>query len=378
MSATPDRWTLLRTTFGAAPHPQPRQQQDGEHRRQRGQQQRAPAFEAGQRPEQRGGDRSEAELALDRRDRHEQQAGEQAEDDARRRQRAHRDQHGDRRLLGGERMGGRRAHEGGVGELHHRGEGEQAADHRRDGERPMAGLERRIVDQPLRREAVERRHAGERQARQQEDAEGERHATAEPAKLVERGGVASQHHRAGDEEHRVLQHHVVDEVHQAAGDAERRAERHAEQHVAELAHRRVDQQQLDAVLDRRHRAGVEDGQRGDDRDDVENDRLAVDLAAELAEQRRAAEHDEELQHAPRAALQQHRRDVAGDWSRSERRVHLVVDAHRQHRRLHHQAEEHQHDARRDDCGWEARATPRRARRTRTFPPAPQSSPGRGT
>ena len=64
---------------------------------------------------------------------------------------------------------GRRAEEGRVDELEHRGEGEQAADHRGDAEEVVPGVERGDEDQPLRGEAVERRQPGERQAREQED-----------------------------------------------------------------------------------------------------------------------------------------------------------------------------------------------------------------
>ena len=74
------------------------------------------------------------------------------------------------------------------------------------------------------------------------------------------------------------------------------------------------------------------------------------LSAELVEECRAAEQDEQLQHAPGTALQQHRGDVAGDGRRGERRVHLEVDAHGQHGGLHHEAEEHQHDGGRDSRG----------------------------
>ncbi len=208
------------------PKPQPGQKRCGEDQRHHGQKERAPAFKPWKRAGKRGGNRLHAELGFDCRDRHKQQPREEANRHAGCGEHAHRDQHGERRFLGGERFGRRRAHEGRVRELHHGCQGEQAPDHRSRAEQPMAGLEGRHEDHPLRREPVQRRDAGERQAGEQEDAEGDRHAAAESAKLVEHVGMARNHHRAGDEEQRVLEQHVVDEVHQAAGDAERRAERY--------------------------------------------------------------------------------------------------------------------------------------------------------
>jgi hypothetical protein len=208
----------------------------------------------------------------------------------------------------------------------------------------VAGLEGGLVDQPLRGEAVERRHTGQRQTREQEDAEGDGHLAAQSAQLIQRGRMAGHHDAAGAQEQQVLEHHVIDEVHQAAGNAERSAERQRHGDVAELAHCAVDQQAFDAGLQHGHRTGVEHGDAADDCNSIHQQRHAGDHA-EAVEQCCAAEYHEHFQNTVGTALQQHGRDITGDRRRRGGRVHLVVDAYRQHRCFHQHAEDNHHQCR---------------------------------
>ena len=129
--------------------------------------------------------------------------------------------------------------------------------------------------------------------------------------------MARHHDAAGTQKQQVLQHHVIDEVHQAAGHAQRGAERQRHGDVAELAHGAVDQQALDADLHDGHGAGVQQGDAAD---------VAIayitsgmpEATPRRSSSAAAAEHHEQLQHtvgAASSAAQQkcNRRPVSVRW-----------------------------------------------------------------
>jgi hypothetical protein len=140
--------------------------------------------------------------------------------------------------------------------------GGEHADH--PGEQPDAAVvEGRAEDLVLGVEAGGEREADDRQPGGHGGQEGDRHHHAQAAELLDVGGVVvAVHHRAGPEEQLGLEEGVGDQV-EDAGDVADRAEPHGDEHVAELADRRVRQDPFDVVLGGGDHRREQRGQRAD-------------------------------------------------------------------------------------------------------------------
>ena len=133
-----------------------------------------------------------------------------------------------------------------------------------------APLDGRHVDGPLADEAVEQRHAGDREGGHEGGDGGQRHELHQPAHLVEVLRAGRVQHRAGVEEQQGLEQPVVEDVEQRAEEADRGQRRGVGPHRRQQAHAGAGAQQdvadlADAVegeqalglflLERLHRAG---------------------------------------------------------------------------------------------------------------------------
>ncbi len=208
-------------------------------RRRAGERGAAPALEADRR----------ADEALERPGREETEA------DAERGERDERHRDADAATLAHAVEAGRpRPPEDRVEDLHERGEREHRTEQRGDQHQRLVRRHAPLVDQPLRREAVERRDARDRERGDEHAAEGHRHRAAETAQAIElhRAGLAL--HRPRAEEQAGLVERVVDHVEDAAHGTDQRAGAEAEQHVADLADGVEREQPPQVVLDQRHAA----------------------------------------------------------------------------------------------------------------------------
>ena len=208
------------------------------------------------------------------------------------------------------------------------GEGEDRPEEREQGQHGLAGLHQGVVDDPLGAEARGRRHADDGEARHEEHEHGEGHLAAKAAEVAQVVSVRHAHDGAADEEEQVLEEDVVDEVEQAAGEAERllgaggervAADRHGEDHVAYLAHGRVDEDELHVVGAHGLPGRKHDGDAADPHDEA-------GLAHAVEGGGAGAEDEEELAQADDGALQEHRGDVAGHRRGRHGGMHLPVDA----------------------------------------------------
>ena len=144
--------------------------------------------------------------------------------------------------------------EGQVDAARHVRRGHGGADEPDDHERAVAALARAEQDLVLRPEAGQRWNARERQRRDQERPERDRHVVLESTHVllhvegVVRAGVG---HRAGAEEQAGLEERMREEVEDAGGPC---ADAEGHHHVAELAHGGVGEHLLDVVLHERQGA----------------------------------------------------------------------------------------------------------------------------
>ena len=83
-------------------------------------------------------------------------------------------------------------------------------------------MDQRLQGEPLRGEAVERRHAGDRHRPDQEGPAGPRHAPQQPAEAVEVEGADRALEGARREEQQRLEHRVVEDVQERRGEGDRR------------------------------------------------------------------------------------------------------------------------------------------------------------
>ena len=130
-------------------------------------------------------------------------------------------------------------------------------------------------DRVLREEAAERRDADERERAREEAPLRERHELAEPAHLADVLLAGERVDReAGRHEEQRLEEGVRHEVEHPA---RVRPDPDAEEHVADLRHRRVRDHALDVGLDERDQPGDEERQRADaGRDQLDRPRLLED------------------------------------------------------------------------------------------------------
>lgn len=103
------------------------------------------------------------------------------------------------------------------------------------------------------------RHADQRKPGNGEHGQGKGHFAAQAAQIVQGFPVAGEHDRAADQKEQVFEEDVVDHVQHAARVTQGAARGHGQHHVAQLAHRGVDEHELDATgaqgLQRRHDDG---------------------------------------------------------------------------------------------------------------------------
>ena len=145
--------------------------------------------------------------------------------------------------------------------------GEPGAGQRGDAEDPARGaalVQRCFDDLVLRPEAGGEREADDREVAADEHAVGDRHDPPQPAEAAHVDAVVHRvHDRAGRQEQRGLEEAVADQVHDAdrvhAG-----AEADGQEHVADLADRRVGEHPLEVVLAAAADAAVEQGDGADD------------------------------------------------------------------------------------------------------------------
>ena len=146
--------------------------------------------------------------------------------------------------------------------------------------------------------------------------------------------MAGEHDRAADQKEQVFEEDVVDHVQHAARVTQGAARGHGQHHVAQLAHRGVDEHELDATgaqgLQRRH----DDGNAAYPHDHGADGALRK-AGKQPGQGKAAAQQHEELDQAEDGALQQHGGNVAGNGRGREGRVHLPVNAEGQLRRLEH-------------------------------------------
>ena len=217
-----------------------------------------------------------------RRQRIDEQAGQDSGEQAKRGEKEHRGKREASRFPCG--LGGARARpaekrhavgfdEAGRGKR--RGQREQRADGRHQELqapwRQLRAEQDRLERQPFRDEAVERRQRRDRDAADQEDERGLRHAMDEAAEMLHVALAGRGQHGAGAEEQQALEQRMVEDVKQRRGERERRSEDHAvglererkaepDEDDADVLHRVIGEQPLEIVLhervehahDRRH------------------------------------------------------------------------------------------------------------------------------